>query len=99
MSYENISVNIAAVEETLGKLRKARMDVDTAIMRLQQLANISGEGLTAEEQRTNEKLLDAAVFEAAMMDSMIALTGETLEAYAGTDEALAKRIRKALYGQ
>jgi len=99
MSYENISINIAAVEESLRKLRKARLEVGTELERLHQLANTPGEGLTAEEHRTNEALTTVATEAAEVMDIMIAITGETLAAYAGTDELLARRISRALYGK
>ena len=98
MSYDTISVNIPAAEESLGKMRQARLDVQTEIEHLQKKAETAGEGKTAGEHRTNEQLTQAAVYEAAVMDSLIQLVGDTLEAYAGTDQQLAQRITTALYG-
>jgi uncharacterized protein YukE len=98
-SYDTISVNITAVEEALGKMRQARLDVQTEKERLQKITETTGEGKTADNHRANEQLTEAAVYEAAAMDSLIQLVGNTLEAYTGTDQQLAQRITAALYGQ
>jgi hypothetical protein len=100
MSYENISINITAVEESLSKLRNARLGVQTEIDRLEKhMGNILGEGLTAEEHKESNRHYTIAIYEAVAMDAMITLIGNTLTNYAGTDELLAKRISKALYGR
>lgn len=96
MSYDSISINIGAVEEALEKMRQARLTVETDRQKLSTL-DTSGEGLTAQEHQQIETLNQVATIEAAIMDAVTALVGDTLEAYVTADAELKSRIGKALH--